>query len=200
MRHTTNHNTTCGCRNTTALQPSGTFPPLAVGLSHRGSRTTAGRSHRFPSGMAFVVFVTSGGLCRLRFVSSSCRRLKTRTPFHSRREPQPFCFVSHKRTNMTQPQIPSLPPASAGMTWLLHQTPTHKKSGGRAPKARLRNNHNDMQDTVPPLSRPCTIRENCKWQIKNQQFFVINFHQFFVISFHQFWIVLRKSAVEAEAA
>ena len=40
----------------------------------------------------------------------------------------------------------------------------------------------------------------CKWQIKNQQFFVINFHQFFVISFHQFWIVLRKSAVEAEAA
>ena len=40
----------------------------------------------------------------------------------------------------------------------------------------------------------------CKWQIKNQQFFVINFHQFFVISFHQLYIVLRKSAVEAEAA
>ena len=45
-----------------------------------------------------------------------------------------------------------------------------------------------------------SVEAFCKWQIKNQQFFVINFHQFFVISFHQFWIVLRKSAVEAEAA
>ena len=55
----------------------------------------------------------------------------------------------------------------------------------------------------PPGGRPsrgAKLKGRCKWQIKNQQFFVINFHQFFVISFHQFWIVLRKSAVEAEAA
>ena len=40
----------------------------------------------------------------------------------------------------------------------------------------------------------------CKWQIKNRQFFVINFQQFFVINFQQFYISLRKSAVEAKAA
>ena len=53
---------------------------------------------------------------------------------------------------------------------------------------------------MSPLHKYNYVYSCCKWQIKNQQFFVINFHQFFVISFHQFWIVLRKSAVEAEAA
>ena len=44
------------------------------------------------------------------------------------------------------------------------------------------------------------MEDPCKWQIKNRQFFVINFHQFFVINFHQFYISLRKYAVEAKAA
>ena len=59
---------------------------------------------------------------------------------------------------------------------------------------------NGLQSYIPNTGDYIVTFTLCKWQIKNQQFFVINFHQFFVISFHQFWIVLRKSAVEAEAA